>query len=158
MRRSTRRWLACVVAWVWLGAPFGASPALAAGANYQGLWWNPPAESGWGINFAHQGDMIFATWFTYDGRGEPWWLIAELHRTAQAGYTGDVWTVTGPPFNAVPFDPARVAETAVGRMSVTFDRRDPGDVLPTRSTASRRPSRSSSRCSVRNPPARGAAA
>ena len=121
MRRSTRRWLACVVAWVWLAAPFGASPALAAGANYQGLWWNPPAESGWGINFAHQGDVIFATWFTYNGRGEPWWLIAELHRTVQGGYTGDVWTVTGPAFNAVPFDPARVAETAVGRMSVTFD-------------------------------------
>ncbi len=23
-------------------------------------------KSGWGINFAHQGDIIFATWFTYD--------------------------------------------------------------------------------------------
>jgi hypothetical protein len=34
--------------------------------NYQGLWWKSPAgsESGWGINFAHQGDVIFATWFT----------------------------------------------------------------------------------------------
>ena len=68
--------------WVWLAAPFGAGPALAAAANYQGLWWNPPAESGWGINFAHQGDIIFATWFTYDAAGKPWWLIAELHKTA----------------------------------------------------------------------------
>ena len=34
--------------------------------NYEGLWWRSPAgsESGWGINFAHQGDVIFATWFT----------------------------------------------------------------------------------------------
>ena len=40
--------------------------------NYQGLWWNAPAasESGWGINFAHQGDVIFATWFTYDLTGK----------------------------------------------------------------------------------------
>jgi len=32
-------------------------------SNYQGLWWNAPAgsESGWGINFAHQSDIIFAT-------------------------------------------------------------------------------------------------
>ena len=33
--------------------------------NVQGLWWAAPAgaESGWGINFAHQGDIIFASWF-----------------------------------------------------------------------------------------------
>ncbi|MGC1818702.1 MAG: S8 family peptidase, partial [Casimicrobiaceae bacterium] len=45
-----------------------AATAGAAAPNYQGLWWASPAgsESGWGINFAHQGDVIFATWFTYD--------------------------------------------------------------------------------------------
>ncbi|HEX6793354.1 MAG TPA: glycosyl hydrolase family 28-related protein, partial [Casimicrobiaceae bacterium] len=44
------------------------SSAAAASPNYEGLWWASPAgsESGWGINFAHQGDIIFATWFTYD--------------------------------------------------------------------------------------------
>lgn len=31
------------------------------------------AESGWGVNFTHQGDTIFATWFTYDD-GTPLWL------------------------------------------------------------------------------------
>ena len=52
--------------------------AARAGAppNYTGLFWNSPAgsESGWGINFAHQGDVIFATWFTYDLTGKAWWL------------------------------------------------------------------------------------
>ncbi|HEY5307625.1 MAG TPA: hypothetical protein VIK97_03865, partial [Casimicrobiaceae bacterium] len=44
--------------------------------NYGGLWWNAPpgSESGWGINLAHQGDTIFATWFTYDLAGKAWWL------------------------------------------------------------------------------------
>lgn len=30
----------------------------------QGLWYNAPAqsESGWGINVARQGEVIFATW------------------------------------------------------------------------------------------------
>ena len=101
------------------GRAFGAGVAWGQ-ANYQGLWWNPPAESGWGINFAHQGDVIFATWFTYDGRGKPWWLIAELHKTAAGAYAGNVSTVTGPAFNAQPFDPAKVAETAVGTLAVTF--------------------------------------
>ncbi|HEX7273240.1 MAG TPA: hypothetical protein VF420_13935, partial [Casimicrobiaceae bacterium] len=42
--------------------------APAASVNYEGLWWAAPAgsESGWGVNFAHQGDTIFASWFTYD--------------------------------------------------------------------------------------------
>src|SRR5215471_9867997 len=45
--------------------------------NYTGLWWADPAgsESGWGINFAHQGDTIFATWFTYDSTGAGMWLV-----------------------------------------------------------------------------------
>ena len=44
-----------------------------ASLNFQGLWWNAPAgsESGWGINFAHQGDVIFATWFTHDAMARP---------------------------------------------------------------------------------------
>jgi hypothetical protein len=92
---------------------FGASVP-----NYQGLWWNPD-ESGWGINFAHQGDIIFATWFTYDAAGKPWWLIAELHKSAAGTYAGPVSTVVGPPFNAVPFAPAPV-ETQVGAMTATF--------------------------------------
>src|SRR4029453_7146264 len=31
--------------------------------NYQDIWWNPQ-ESGWGMNLTHQGNTIFATWFT----------------------------------------------------------------------------------------------
>ena len=92
--------------------------AAAVGSNYQGLWWNPH-ESGWGINFAHQGDIIFATWFTYDAAGKPWWLIAELHKTAEGVYSGAVSTVAGPLFNSSPFGPAPV-ETQVGTMTATF--------------------------------------
>ncbi|MET0683613.1 MAG: S8 family serine peptidase, partial [Casimicrobiaceae bacterium] len=42
--------------------------------NFQGMWWNAPAgsEAGWGINFAHQGEVIFATWFTHDLNGKAW--------------------------------------------------------------------------------------
>jgi len=111
-----------VAAWLAIAASLSPSPASAADTNYQGLWWNdPPAsESGWGINFAHQGDVIFATWFTYDAAGKPWWLIAELHKSAPGVYTGGISTVTGPPFNAVPFSPGNIVETAVGTATVTF--------------------------------------
>ena len=77
-------------------------------------------ESGWGVNFTHQGDIIFATWFTYDAAGKPWWLIAELRKTGSGVYAGDVSTVAGPPFDSTPFDTTRVAETIVGTANVTF--------------------------------------
>jgi len=101
---------------------WGAQQDLTTATNYQDLWWKQPAasESGWGINFTHQGDVIFATWFTYDLNGKPWWLAFVANRTAPGVYAGDVFTTAGPPFNAVPFDPATVVETTIGTASLTF--------------------------------------
>jgi hypothetical protein len=101
---------------------WGVQPNLALATNYQDLWWKAPAssESGWGINFTHQGDTIFATWFTYDEAGKPWWLGAVADRTAPGVYKGDLFTTTGPAFNAVPFDPAKVSVTTVGKTTLTF--------------------------------------
>jgi hypothetical protein len=98
---------------------WGAQPNLALATNYQDLWWNAN-ESGWGINFTHQGDIIFATWFTYDAQGKPWWLIVLLDKTADGVYSGPVSTVTGPPFDSVPWSQSPVAESEVGTATVTF--------------------------------------
>jgi hypothetical protein len=111
------------------GVPFGGvSPAtavqvIAAGPpNYEGLWWNAPAESesGWGINFAHQGDTIFATWFTYDLTGKGLWLVMAASLTTTGVYTGTLFQTTGPPFNSVPFNPSLVVGTVVGAGTLTF--------------------------------------
>ena len=93
-----------------------------AGNNYQGLWWNAPAgsESGWGINFAHQGDDIFATWFTYDATGKALWLSMTATKSAEGVYTGMLYQTRGPPFSAVPFSPAAVIATTVGSGTLTF--------------------------------------
>jgi hypothetical protein len=101
---------------------WGGAQHLAPATNYQDLWWaSPPgSEAGWGINFTHQGDAIFATWFTYDAAGEPRWLIALVDRTAGSVYSGPVWSVTGPAYTSSPFDPARVRETVVGAMTLAF--------------------------------------
>ncbi len=103
-------WYACLVA------------SNAAAANYQGLWYASPAESesGWGINFAHQGDVIFATWFTYDTSGRGWWLVMIANRTAEGAYAGTILQTRGPAFNAVPFNPSGVTVTPVGSGSVAF--------------------------------------
>src|SRR4051794_22909243 len=73
--------------------------------SYQGIWWAAPAssESGWGINFTHQGDVIFATWFTYDAAGRPLWLSASLMQSGPGSFAGDLYRTTGPAFSAPRF-------------------------------------------------------
>src|SRR5215831_3630119 len=112
--------------------------------SYQGLWWNSPAgsQSGWGINIAHQGGVLFATWFTYDANGNGMWLVASDAELVNMGmddgepmygyggpgmnqtlpiYSGTLYSTTGPaaPLDA-PFDPTKVKVTAVGSVVFTF--------------------------------------
>jgi predicted dienelactone hydrolase len=99
---------------------WGVQTNLAQATNYQDLWWNP-SESGWGINFAHEGATIFATWFTYDVDGSATWLSMTAQNTGQPGvFVGDLYRSTGPPFSAVPFDPTSVGRILVGNASLTF--------------------------------------
>ncbi len=102
----------------------GASPSCApttasrTGAfNYQDLWWNS-TESGWGVNFAHQGNTIFATLFTYGADNRDMWLTGTITRQADGSFLGDLFRTTGPVFNTQPWTPISV-ET-VGTMRATF--------------------------------------
>jgi hypothetical protein len=74
--------------------------------NYQDLWWRSPpgSESGWGVNIAHQGDILFATWFTYDAAGRAaWFVMSNGNRTGPKTYSGGLFRTTGPAFSAVPW-------------------------------------------------------
>lgn len=111
------------------GTPFGDVSAATAvqvvtpgPVNYGGLWWHSPAasESGWGINFAHQADTIFATWFTYDTTGKGVWLSMTAVATSTGVYTGTLQQATGPAFSAVPFNPGLVRNIGVGTGTLTF--------------------------------------
>jgi hypothetical protein len=101
---------------------WGLQSNLALATNYQDLWWAVPAgaESGWGVNFTQQGDIIFFTWFTYDAAGKPTWFIAVASKTGEGVFSGPISTVVGNPFNAVPWDPAKQVETEVGSTTITF--------------------------------------
>lgn len=98
------------------GAP-GALP------NYQDLWWAAPAgaESGWGLNIAHQGDVLFVTWFTYGSDGEGTWLVgSRFDKTGNGTYTGVLHRTSGPPLGAARFDPAHVRSVAAGSGTLAF--------------------------------------
>ena len=100
---------------------FNGALAAAQAVNYTDMWAVPNlAESGWGINFTHQGDVIFVSWFIYDQNGAPSWVSATLFKNAAGTYTGALDMTTGPPFSAAPYNPSLVAHTTVGTAAVVF--------------------------------------
>ncbi len=81
----------------------------------------PESESGWGVNLTHQGDTIFATWFTYDVDGTPTVAVRDTRQGGRGNaYTGALIRTTGPPFNAVPFNPNAVTRAEAGTATITF--------------------------------------
>jgi hypothetical protein len=94
--------------------------SLILATNYTDLWWAKPggSESGWGINLNHEGDTIFATWFTYDLDHTPLWLVVTAPKQSTGAYSGDLYQTSGARFDA--FDPAQVTATKVGTATFTF--------------------------------------
>jgi hypothetical protein len=95
--------------------------------NYQDLWLRSPlgTEGGWGVNITHQGDILFATWFTYlPGSSQAnkgmWLVMSNGNKTAPGVYSGALQTTTGPVFSAVPFNPDNVTRTTVGSATFAF--------------------------------------
>ena len=93
---------------------------------YQDLWWNP-AESGWGVNIAHQGNILFVTWFTYDTDGKATWFVgSDVQKTGNATYSGTLYKTFGPPMTASPWDASKVTRMPVGSVTLTFRDDDNG--------------------------------
>ena len=92
-----------------------------ATTNYTSLWWAGEAESGWGINLNHQGNIIFGTLFTYDAGQGIWLILSRGDRQPDGSYQGILYRTSGPAFNATPFTPITAANlTEVGRMRLAF--------------------------------------
>jgi hypothetical protein len=101
---------------------FDAPPNAASATNFQDIWWNSPpgSESGWGISLTHQGDIVYAVWFTYDANREPLWLASIARKTGPGTYGGPLYRYRGPSFDATPFDPSSVVATSVGSATLAF--------------------------------------
>ena len=103
----------------------GASRATET--NYQDLWWNPD-ESGWGINIVHQGNIIFATLFTYSETGRDKWFVASgLARQADGSFTGGLYSTTGAAYNANPWTGFQFQQ--VGNMTLQFTNGETGTLV-----------------------------
>ncbi len=97
---------------------FTGMGTAAAAANYTGIWWNA-TESGWGVNFQHDGSTIFATWFIYDGAGNPWWIVMTATDSGGTGtFTGTLYKTTGSGYDAATF--TKGSPDVAGTGTITF--------------------------------------
>jgi hypothetical protein len=95
------------------------TPNFTAATNYQDLWWGGVSEDGWGINFAHQSSLIYATWYTYDHDGSPLWLAALMNPAGGGTWSGPLLRVTGSPWGPT-YDPSKKNATAIGTATLAF--------------------------------------
>ncbi len=93
------------------------------GTDFSDVWWNP-AESGWGANVQHQGEVAFMTLFVYGSDGTARWYIAPNMPSSSASFpvlfTGAFYQTNGPYFGSGAFDPAAVGARQVGTATLTF--------------------------------------
>jgi len=106
------------------GAP-GAQALSHLEPDPTGLWFDP-AQPGWGLEVAQQGDTAFAVLFTYDAGHNPVWYVASnLSNSVDfnelpALMKGTLYRTAGPAFSAGSFDPRAVTTTAVGDLQISY--------------------------------------
>ena len=91
--------------------------------DYSDLWYNAPAESesGWGVNVAQQGDIIFATLFLYGQDHLPHWFVASnVSATGPGTFTGDLFNVASGSWFGAPWTGITPPQ-AVGTITFAFD-------------------------------------
>ena len=70
---------------------------------------------------AHQGDVLFAAWFTYGSDGVGTWYVGPaLRPDGQGSWSGTLYRTTGPAFRAQPWNAAQVGHSTVGTASLSF--------------------------------------
>jgi predicted dienelactone hydrolase len=85
--------------------------------NYTGLWF-VPTEPGWGLELAHQGEVLFPVWYTYDAQGRPtWYMVSGAPRESDGSYRGELFRFDGVPFDAIA-GPATRAGLRVGEARI----------------------------------------
>ncbi|MEO8103741.1 MAG: DUF1800 domain-containing protein [Betaproteobacteria bacterium] len=81
--------------------------------NYTDHWWGGPNASGWGLQISHQGNTVFAGWYSYNPQGTATWLTAQGTQDANNArrFTGTLYQVNpGIPFSTIngPVAPSSV--------------------------------------------------
>ena len=86
--------------------------------DYTDIWYDGPAESGWGMAMAQQFGVNFLAWYVYDASGRPTWLVATCIMSGSS-CAGTLFRTVGPPLGPT-FNTNLVQATPAGTVLVIF--------------------------------------
>ena len=92
-------------------------------SNYTDHWWGGPNAAGWGVQISHQGNQVFAGWFSYNQQGTATWLTAQGSQDANNArrFTGSLYQVNpGIPFSIINGPIAQSSIASVGTFEFNF--------------------------------------
>jgi len=73
------------------------------------------------MSIDHQGDILFAVWFTYDASGNAaWFVVSRAEKTGPGVYSGPMYQTKGPAFNSPDWNPAAMTSSLVGTATLSF--------------------------------------
>jgi hypothetical protein len=98
-------------------------PARAAntwGTDLSDMWWNPN-ESGWGVNIAHQQEIVFLTLYVYGVDNRVRWYVAPSLPSSVGAFvfSGLLYETTGPYLGGA-FNPGAVNNRTVGAVTLNI--------------------------------------
>jgi hypothetical protein len=100
-----------------LAAPLARASNVAT--DLTDVWW-PDTEPGWGINFTHNANVVFATMFLFDADNQPMFVVAVLEKQPGVDvYSGGVYGAEGTSYD-LPWNPDDRFEAQVGTMTFTL--------------------------------------
>ena len=88
--------------------------------DYQDMWWAGPAENGWGVSIAQEGQDIFPVIFTYDDRGDPTWYVAMNDRSWGGYFDFAEVSLTGYSPRSAPFHAYEASRFQLGSPVLDF--------------------------------------
>ena len=109
--------------------------------NYTDHWWGGGNASGWGVQISHQGNQVFAGWYTYNAQGKASWMTLQGTQDAANAkrFTGSVYSVNpGIPFSVINGPIAQSSVATVGTFEFNFTDGERGAFIVTMTGATAR--------------------
>ncbi len=91
--------------------------------NYTDHWWGGMDASGWGVQISHQGNQVFAGWYSYSPAGKATWLTLQGVQDSNNArrFSGTIYQVSaGPPYPQITGPIAPATNVAVGTFEFNF--------------------------------------
>lgn len=106
---------------------FVFAPRAAEPSPYAGMWWGGLGQEGWGVSIQQQGEVMFATLYTYelDGR-TTWYYMPAGRKTSATRISGELFRSSGAAWVGQHYQGSSTKVVPAGTFELDFSSADAG--------------------------------